>query len=106
MTLSSLITSDLSLLIDTEDFAVEGSYSNAADAATHPTNASTVNGIFDEKYVEVNGMGAVRPTFTCATSDVSDAGDGAKVTISGVVYTVRSPQPDGTGVTMLVLEAP
>lgn len=106
MTLSTQLTSDLSDFFDTDEFAVAGLYSALADAGTHPTDATTINGIFDEKYVEINGMGSVRPTFTCATSDVSDASDGAKITIDSTVYTVRSPQQDGTGVTMLILEAP
>jgi hypothetical protein len=106
MTLATRLTGDLAeKFFNTDHFAVAGSYSNLANAGTHPTNASTVNGIFDNEYGEVNGMAATRPVFMVESTDVSDATDGAKLTVNSVVYTIRVVQPDGTGVTTLILEA-
>jgi len=104
MTLSTLLLSDLPTLTAVDDFGIALLYSAQADAGTHPTNATAITGIFDNQYSEINGMGAVRPQITCATADVSDASDGAKITADSVVYTVRSPQHDGTGVSVLILE--
>ena len=43
------------------------------------------------------------PALTCATVDAPAAG--ATLTIEGSQYAVRSIQPDGTGITLLRLEA-
>lgn len=104
MTLSTQLTSDLPTYFADDDFGVVALYSALVDAGTHPGSATSIKGIFENEFVELNGMGAVRPLFTCATSDVSDASDGAKITIDSTVSTVRSPQTDGTGVTTLILE--
>jgi len=44
-------------------------------------------------------------TFTCKTSDVTGIAEGSLITINGSSYAVTDLQPDGTGVTMLILEA-
>ena len=53
-----------------------------------------VTGIFESQFVEVNGIEGVRPVFTCAAKDVVNLGQ----------YKVAGVQPDGTGLTSLILE--
>lgn len=107
MTLADDILTDLTTMMDSDEHAKAGTYSPKAYAAAHPSSQSSViNGIFGMEYVEIKGVETYAPVFDCATSDVSDASHGAKLTIDAVIYTVRGVQPDGTGLTRLVLEAP
>ncbi len=89
------IVEDLSVLLNTDHFAT---------AAT--VGAATVNGIFDESFVEINGVESLSPTFYCASADVTanSMADGTAITIGGTGYTVRGVQPDGSGMTLLILE--
>jgi hypothetical protein len=92
------------VFFDTADFGVASSYTPAGGVA------STVNGIFDNEFLEVDpmtGLGVVsaQPRFICATADLpSAAAGGDAITISGTAYTVRVIQAEGTGVSTLVLE--
>lgn len=92
------------VFFDTDDFAVASSYTPSGGSA------STVNGIFDNEFFEVDpltGLGVVsaQPRFLCATADLPGAAAGGDaITISAVAYTVRVIQAEGTGVTTLVLE--
>jgi hypothetical protein len=84
-------------------------FGDAASYTVQGGSAVTVNGIFDNEFVEVDAGGTIpvameQPTFTCRTSDVSSASEGDSITIKTVNYTVRVVQSDGTGVTVLVLE--
>ncbi len=115
MTLKGDMVADLAAMLDTDEFASSGTYSPKAYATQHPSNKSTtVNGIFDHDFVEINGVEAYNPIFSCATEDLCDVSHGAKLTIhtgqkkstKDVTYTIRGVQPDGTGLTLLILEAP
>lgn len=92
------------VFFDTDDFATAASYTPSGGSA------STVNGIFDSEFIEIDplsGVGVVsaQPRFACAAADLpAGAAAGDAITISGTAYTVRELQADGTGVTMLVLE--
>lgn len=91
------ITMDPAELLDTDDFAV---------AAT--IGASTVNGIFDNGYGEsFNLVSGSKPTFLCAAADLPSLTLGTTTaTIDGTAYKIVETQPDGHGLTTLVLEAP
>lgn len=73
--------------------------------------AKQITGIFDRDYfaADMGGRVAVsssQPRFTCASAALpSGAGNGDTLAINGTTYTVRVVEPDGTGVTQLVLEA-
>lgn len=69
-------------------------------------SAAVITGIFDADYVAVGDMAVESsgPALTCRSADVSGLSLGQSVTISAQAYTVRSIQPDGTGVTVLRLE--
>jgi len=71
----------------------------------HPSSVTTtIDGIFDKEYVELNGVESYSPVFTCQTSDVPNVKHGARMTINLINYTVVGVQPDGTGVVQLILE--
>ncbi len=65
---------------------------------------ATVRGIFDNGYQDVLGIvSGTQPVFTLATTDVGSAAVGDTITISSVAYTIAEIQPDGTGMTRLML---
>lgn len=88
----------------TEDFSA---FFNASEHGTTATyNAADVVGIFEDRYVEVNGVETVKPTFACAEAEVAGVAHNDTITINALVYTVKGTQPDGTGVILLILQAP
>jgi len=78
---------------ETDEFAVEATFAG-----------ETVNGIFEESFIEVHGVEGLHPVFTCVQADVSGATHGDAVTIGSVTYHVHGIQKDGTGLVALVLE--
>ena len=94
---------DRAIFFDVDDFGTAASYTPSGGSA------ATVNGIFDNDFVEVDAGGGVgialqQPCFLCRTADVSSAAEGDALVVSAVNYTVRIVQDDGTGITTLVLE--
>ena len=69
-----------------DDWAVTANY----DSGT------TINGILNKDYVEVQGTEAYRPVFRCASSDVSDVAHGKSLVVNGTTYSVVGVQPDET----------
>lgn len=67
-----------------------------------------VNAIFDNGYalgsVGGFGMASTQPTLTLATANVPASPEGQAVVVNGVAYLVASHEPDGTGVSRLMLE--
>jgi len=88
-----MFSEDLSIFMDTEDFAT------AADI-----NGSTVNGILGNEFVQVDYVESKAPAFECAAADVVGVAHGDTVTISSDSYKVRGIQPDGTGLVKLIME--
>jgi hypothetical protein len=65
----------------------------------------TVRGIYDTDYGDPMGLVAGnRPVLTVTTADVAGVDVGTAVSINATAFTVAEVQPDGTGVTRLVLE--
>lgn len=69
-----------------------------------------ITGIFEQPYFEVEGDGTVgvvssQPKITCVSTDISGIATGDTITLQGKSYRVVVIQPDGTGVTDLILEA-
>lgn len=83
---------DLSPFFSTAGFAVDATLDGVA-----------VQGIFDEAGVVDNGLAAVAPQFTLPTAQVPASPYGKVLTIGARNFTVREHQPDGTGVSTLVL---
>ena len=94
---------ELAIFFETDDFAVDATYTPVGGAS------STVKGIFDSEYLEMESGGSVafainQTRFVCATSDVSTAAEGDAIVISATDYKIVVVQDDGTGTTTLVLE--
>lgn len=86
------------------DFGVSATYTPVGGSA------STITGIIDNAYEEVDPGGSVsfamtRPRFTCRTADLPSISEGATMVVEGLNYVVRVHMPDGTGLSELMLEA-
>lgn len=88
-------TEDLGVFLDsTTGFAV-----NAV------LGAATVPVIFDAAFADVLGIvAATQPVALASSADVSAATVGGTITIEAVAYTIAEIQPDGTGLTRLMLK--
>ena len=93
-TLNEQIAADLDIFVDDQ----------TGFAVTATIGGVEVTGILDNQYVEVLDSAGTHPVLTCKTADVAEATEGTAVIIAGVEYEVIVPQPDGTGITQLVLE--
>lgn len=89
---------DLSVFFSATEFA--------ATAAT--LNGVAVKGIFDAAYDAAGagayGMASTQPTLTLATASVPVNPVGLAVVVNAVNYLVAAHEPDGTGVSRLLLE--
>lgn len=87
------LTADLPLML--ADFGVDAT-----------VGVATVRVIFDAEYEAAlgSGMEALGPRVVGRTADLAAAVQGTAVTVNAVAYKVASHQPDGTGLTTLVLE--
>lgn len=85
---------DTSAFMQLSDFAIN------ATVAGLPVRV-----IFDAAYADPFGIAGTEPRATCASVDVAALVQGSPLTILGQAYTVRDKQPDGTGITTLLLEA-
>lgn len=66
-------------------------------------------GIYDSEYHDADMIGGVpfassQPRLKCRTADVTGVSRGTALSVDGVSVKVRNIQPDGTGMTELVLE--
>lgn len=96
-----MFTEDLAEFLRTEDFAVSATYTQTGQ------QARTINGLFDNSYLETSyepGTQSAQPFFTCRSADVSAAVHGEPLVISGANYKIRGIEPDGFGLTRLKLE--
>ena len=89
-----------------EDLSVFFSPSEFADTAT--LGGVAVTAIFDKGFALGNvgayGMVSTQPTLTLATANVPASPEGQAAVVNGVAYLVASHEPDGTGVSRLMLE--
>lgn len=82
---------------------------NTAEFASDATlNGVAVRGIFDAAYqlgdVGGQGMASTAPVLTLATTDVPASPVGKSVVVNSVSYVVAAHEPDGTGVSLLLLK--
>lgn len=80
-----------------------------ADFAVDATvNGAAVRGIFDAGWqpaeVGLVGMSSARPMLTLPTAGLSADPVGQTAVVNGISYLVAVHQPDGTGVSTLMLE--
>lgn len=90
----------------TENFSV---FMNTAEFATSVTlNGVTVPAIFDAAFalgsVGSFGMASAQPSLTLATASVPASPVGKTAVVNGTSYQVVAHEPDGTGVSRLLLE--
>ena len=76
-----------------DDFAVVATY-----------QGNSINGIFGDQFVEINGVESSRPTFLTTATAVPDDPHDNTIVIDSVNYTIVGHQPDGTGFITLILE--
>jgi len=80
------------------------------DANEHATTAvyKTVDvvGIFENQFVLVNGVETVKPTFLVDLASVPEIVRDNTLRIDNKEYRVAGKQPDGTGMVLIILEAP
>lgn len=90
--------------------------------ATAIVGEEEVPGIYERRTIIENGIEATRPTFELPSHEVAakhievggqlripqadEAVWGSQEWWGGTLFTVRGLQPDGTGLTLLILEAP
>jgi hypothetical protein len=93
----SFIEDDLDAFVDEDEFG---------SVALIEAGPGSVNGVFDNLFVERNNVEGLFPTLMVKTSDEIALAltAGKKLTIDSVEYAIVRPEPDGTGMTLLVLE--
>ncbi len=76
---------------------------------TVTVGGASVSAIFDNGYalgsVGPIGMASSQPMLTLATANVPASPVGTAVVVAGTNYTVGAHEPDGTGISRLMLEA-
>lgn len=91
------MTEDLSVFFDATEFA---------DAVT--LGGVAVSAIFDNGYslgsVGLQGMASTQPSLTLPTASVPANPVGLPVEVGGLSYLVAGHEPDGTGISRLLLE--
>jgi hypothetical protein len=65
----------------------------------------SINGVFDNAYVEVNGVSSLQPTLRIQLSDLElEPTKGDEVTIDSTAYVILASQKDGYGGALLILQ--
>jgi hypothetical protein len=89
---------------------------NFFDTETHGVTASisidgtssSISVILNNEYFAIAGesvdIDGTQPVVTCRSSDVTGVDTDDTITISSVTYNITNIQPDGTGVTVLILQ--
>jgi hypothetical protein len=96
---NSFFEDDLDDFFDTDEFAIDIVY-----------NGKTLNAIFDDEFAAIeagySSIDSSDPQIMLKSSDVEDnnMADGDTISISGESFLIHSKQPDGTGVTTLILK--
>lgn len=65
----------------------------------------SVRGIFDNAFIQALGISGTGPVLIVKTASVPSVAQGDAVVISEVNYTVAEIKPDGSGITVLELDA-
>lgn len=84
-------------------------FSTSEFASTVTLNSVAVQAIFDAPSALASvgpfGMASTQPTLTLPTASVPASPVGAAVVVGAANYIVAAHEPDGTGISRLVLEA-
>lgn len=99
-----MIGGDWDVFLDPDDFAVSAAWE------TQEGESADVEGIFQDAHEvalagDTVGASTVMPVLTVATAQVpATASEGDDLEIGGVNYRVADLQPDGSGLTRIILE--
>ena len=84
---------------------VTGAIAEKLANETMTINAAAVDGILTSEYVTVEFVESKKPVFICKSSEIVGIAHGDNAIASdSTAYKVRGIQPDGTGMTKLILE--
>jgi hypothetical protein len=75
-----------------------------ANVSVTLASAAIINGILSKPSAAQMGIMSTSPELLAKTSELSTVATGQTLTINAIVYTVRAIEPDGTGMTRLILE--
>ena len=67
-------------------------------------NGNTVVGIFDNTYEDTLGVSVTTPLITVRDIDIPDLERGNPVIVNSISYTVAEIQPDGLGISHVILQ--
>jgi hypothetical protein len=71
-------------------------------------SSSTISVILNNEYFAIAGesvdIDGTQPVATCRTSDVTNIDTSDSITIDSIAYNITNIQPDGTGITVLILQ--
>jgi len=67
-------------------------------------NGNIVDGVFNNEYVTVGMVESQSPVFECRESDIGVVTNGMVISSGVMQYKVRGLQPNGSGMTKLILE--
>lgn len=65
---------------------------------------TTITCIFDNGFSDELGNWVTTPILTARTIDISSYARGQALAIDGVAYTIADSQPDGQGITTVILQ--
>ncbi len=96
-------------LDDFFDLDSSGGFAVSAVIDIQGVGARTVNGIFDDPYLNADlgeyDTDTSAPRFTCKEIDVQGVGRGDYLTVNGTKYNIMTePQSDGAGVAIIRME--
>lgn len=98
--------SERAIFFELDEFAVTCAYTKAGESAP----AAHICGIFDKEFLAVGlesnlELASTDPMFQCPTAQIPTGNAvGDTLVIDGTTYKARVFQPDGTGITTIVLE--
>ncbi len=81
-------------------FGTSATYTYSADDST-----STIKGVFDNAFVEIQGITSMKPIFKIRLADLdAEPVQGDTVLINSILYVVQDSQSDAHGGSTLILE--
>ncbi len=96
MTFKNDLINDLDIFLNSDEFGVDVTY-----------NTVTIQGIFDDEFSSAvqgeMGIESTVPQVLLKTADVPNVAHNETMTINSIVYKVIGIQPDGTGMTLILL---
>lgn len=96
-------TEDRSVFFNTGDFAVSFTYTPCGYPHESTGITETINGIFDYRYFESEGIQGEKPVILADESDISSPEQGDQITIASTIYTLVDWKKSGNGLIELVL---